>query len=180
MDLARWEDEVPLTLKRDALWRMRVYRLSLFLSDLGWPDVILLSQDRRTFSLSDQLNRALGSISSNVAEGYSRGSGRDRARFYEYALGSARESRDWYYKARYVLGPEVTQHRLALLSEVIRLLLTIIPCERSGALREEGAVIYDAAEALSMEGTPDGDLDRAPQANLTQFGIRNTHVPFEE
>ncbi len=39
----------------------------------------------------------VGSIRANIAEGYSRGTGKDRARFYEYALGSARESRDWYF-----------------------------------------------------------------------------------
>jgi four helix bundle protein len=50
--------------------------------------------------LSDQLYEAVGSVSANLAEGYSRGTGKDRARFYEYALGSARESRDWYFKAR--------------------------------------------------------------------------------
>ncbi|MFQ5594528.1 MAG: four helix bundle protein, partial [Anaerolineae bacterium] len=55
-------------------------------------------QDRQTLGLSDQLYRALVSISSNIAEGYSRGTGKGRAQFYEYALGSARESRDWYFK----------------------------------------------------------------------------------
>ena len=54
-------------------------------------------QDRRTIGLADQLYRSLGSIGANLAEGYSRGTGKDRAHFYEYALGSARESRDWYY-----------------------------------------------------------------------------------
>jgi four helix bundle protein len=86
--------------------------------------------------LADQLYRALGSISANLAEGYSRVSGRDRARFYEYALGSARESRDWYYKARHVLGQTVTSHRLALLTQIVRLLLTMIPQQRARSIRE--------------------------------------------
>lgn len=68
-------------------------------------------QDQRTRSLSDQLYWALGSVSANVAEGYGRGTAKDRAHFYEYALGSARESRDWYYKARHVLGNAVVEHR---------------------------------------------------------------------
>jgi four helix bundle protein len=72
--------------------------------------------DRRTFGVSDQPYRALGSVSANLAKGYSRGTGRDRARFYEYALGPARESRDWYYKARHILGDEVTEHRLDFLT----------------------------------------------------------------
>jgi len=45
-------------------------------------------KDRRTLGLSDQLYRSLGSISANLAEGYSRGTGKDRAHFYEYALSS--------------------------------------------------------------------------------------------
>ena len=102
-----WERDVPDTIKKDSLWNMVAYRLALFASDLGWHDVTKLMQDRRTIKLSDQLYRALGSISANLAEGYSRGTGKDRARFYEYALGSARESRDWYYKGRYILGEAV-------------------------------------------------------------------------
>ena len=92
--------------------------------------------DKRTLALSNQLYRALGSISANLAEGYSRGTGKDRARFYEYALGSARESRDWYYKGRHILGPAVTAHRLSLLTHIIRLLLTMVPEQRQGTLRE--------------------------------------------
>ncbi|RMF35469.1 MAG: four helix bundle protein [Chloroflexi bacterium] len=115
---------------------MQAYRRALFLGDLGWRDVTRLMGDRRTRALADQLYRAVGSISANLAEGYSRGTGRDRARFYEYALGSARESRDWYFKARYVLGDEILEHRLTLLSEIIRLLLTMIPQQRGRLLRE--------------------------------------------
>lgn len=95
---------------------MEAYRLGLFAADVGWHDATKLIRDKRTLELSDQLYQALGSISANLAEGYSRGTGRDRARFYEYALGSARESRDWYYKGRHILGPAVTTHRLSLLT----------------------------------------------------------------
>lgn len=87
--------------------------------------------------MSDQLYRSLGSISANLAEGYSRGTGKDRARFYEYALGSARESRDWYSKGRHILGEVVTEHRLQLLVEIIRLLLTMTSQQKGYLLREE-------------------------------------------
>jgi len=83
------------------------------------------------------LYEALGSISANLAEGYSRGTGKDRARFYEYALGSARESRDWYFKARHVLGETVFPHRLQLLTRMIQLLLTMIPQQRGRVLQEQ-------------------------------------------
>ena len=116
---------------------MEVYRLSLFAADIGWQDVVALTQDRRTLGLADQLNRALGSISANIAEGYSRSSMKDQARFYEYALGSARESRDWYYKARYVLDETTVGNRLELLTRVIRLLLVIFPHQRGYVVRED-------------------------------------------
>ena len=88
---------------------------------IGWYDATKLMQDKRTLDLSDQLYRALGSISANLAEGYSRGTGKDRARFYEYALGSARESRDWYYKSRLCPRPRCDNHRIRLLTRIIQL-----------------------------------------------------------
>ncbi len=139
MKYGDWEKEVPATLRDDALWKMKVYRYSLFLSDICWHDVSKLSKDVRTKSLSNQLYRAMGSVSANLEEGYSKKSGRDRARFYEYSLGSARESRGWYYRARHVLGEEVSTHRISLLSEVIKMLLKIVPEERSMKVCEEGS-----------------------------------------
>lgn len=136
MNLAKWIEEVPDVIRHDSLWKVEAYRLALFAVDIGWHDVTKLMQDKRTIGLADDLYRALGSSSANVAEGYSRGTGKDRARFYEYALGSARESRDWYYKARHILGPEVEAHRLQLATEIIRLLLTMIPDQRGSTLRE--------------------------------------------
>jgi len=131
-----WEKSVPSEITGDALWKLDAYRLALFAARLGFRDVTRLVGDRRMQGLSDQLYRALGSISANIAEGYSRGTGRDRAHFYEYALGSARESRDWYYKAGDLLGDRVTSHRLGLLTQIIRLLLTMVPNQRGHALRE--------------------------------------------
>jgi hypothetical protein len=49
---------------------------------------------------------------------------------YEYALGSTRESRHWYYQGRHVLSEKVAEHRINLLAEIARLLLSIIPQER--------------------------------------------------
>ncbi|HET6262583.1 MAG TPA: four helix bundle protein, partial [Chloroflexia bacterium] len=57
--------------------------------------------------------------------------------FYEYALGSAREARDWYYKARYILNDDVTTHRVNYLSEIIRLLLVMVPDQRGRVLKED-------------------------------------------
>lgn len=145
MTFESWKEGVPSETRDDPLWGMRVYRLSLFASDVSWRDAGTLRDEERTQSLADQLYRAVGSIGSNVAEGYSRGTGQDRARFYEYALGSARESRDWYFKGRFVLGEDVAQHRLSFMTEIIRLLLTIIPQQRGGEIREPD-LPYDASD----------------------------------
>jgi four helix bundle protein len=134
---------VPREIKDDALWQMMLYRQALFLGEMVWFDVCKLVDDRRTMRLSDQLYRAIGSISANIAEGYSRASRKDQARFYEYGLGSARESRDWYYKGRHVLGKPVAGHRLGLLVHIIRQLLTLVPSTRGRKLAEEPTP-YDA------------------------------------
>ena len=164
MNYEEWVATVAEEIKADSLWKMTAYRLALFLGDLGWYDTAVLVRNRRMLSLSDQLYRALGSISANLAEGYSRGTGKDRARFYEYALGSARESRDWYFKARHVLGEVVFQHRLQLLTRVIQPLLIMIPQQRNRVLREQSETYQFAREhdetlnAL-LQDVPLPDLD---------------------
>jgi len=138
-----WERTVSAAITGDSLWKMEAYRLSLFAGDLAWEDATKLMRDRRTRGLSDQLYRAVGSVSANIGEGYSRGTGRDRSRFYSYALGSGREGRDWYYKGRHVLGESVTNHRLDLMTQIIRILLVMIPNQRGESLREGEAVYGD-------------------------------------
>jgi len=144
----QWKSSVPDDIRKDVLWRMNVYQFALFAGDIAWFDVSKLMQDVRTRSLSEQLYRAVGSISANIAEGYSRGSGKDRARFYTYALGSARESRDWYHKSRPILGEKVVEHRIHLLTEIIRLLLTIIQRQRSTASFQEPPPEYRTSTSL--------------------------------
>ena len=139
MNFEEWQHGVPEAIRGDALWKMEAYRLALFAADIAWVDVSALTKDRRTLGLSDQLYRAVGSIGANLAEGFSRGTGRDRARFYEYSLGSAREARDWYYKGRHVLGEAVSLHRLQFLTQTIRLLLKMVPDQRGYKVAEEKA-----------------------------------------
>jgi four helix bundle protein len=137
MTYNEWIKTVPQAITGDPLWRMEAYRLALFAADLAWPDVTKLIQDKRTIGLADQLYRSVGGVSGDIAEGYSRQSGKDQARFYEYALGSAREGRNWYYEGRHILGEAVSTHRLKLLTEIIRLLLTMIPNERGYKMHED-------------------------------------------
>lgn len=136
MNHSEWNTTVPPEIRQDALWNQEVYRLALFASDLGWSDTTKLFRDGRTAKLSAQLFDSVGSIGANISEGYSRGYQKDRARFYEYALGSARESRIWYFDARYVLGDEVTQHPIRLHTHIIRLLLKMLPATRGYTLHD--------------------------------------------
>ena len=143
-----WIKSIPADIRGDPLWRIEAYRLALFAGDLGWHDVSKLMRDKRTLDLSSQLYSAIGSIGANTSEGYSRASGKDRARFYEYALGSARESRGWYYNGRYVLGQTVAEHRIRLMTQIIRLMLIMVPDQRGSTLHEESAS-YGALSKLS-------------------------------
>ena len=152
MDYEKWEHSVPGEIRDDSLWKVKVYRLGMFIGDVGWQDVSRLYNDRRTRDLSNQLYHALGSISTNIAEGYSRSSGRDKARFYEYALGSARESRDWYFKSRDVIGEDIVAHRINILTQIIRLLIKMIPQQRNRSIAEDYAH-YD--DDVTQEQIPD-------------------------
>jgi len=126
-----WEKSVPAVIRSDSLWRVEAYRLALFLSDLAWEDATTLLSDERTRGIANQLFRAAGNISANISEGYSRHTGKQRALYYEYALGSVRETRDSYYKGRHALAKAVTSHRLELSTSIIRLALTMTAHERS-------------------------------------------------
>ena len=139
MKYAEWLGAVPTEITKDPIWKLEVYRLALFADDISWHDVLALSKERLMWSVADQLHRALGSISANLTEGYSRSKGLDRARFFEISLGSARESRDWYYKSRHVISDEVIKHRMGLTTHIIAMLTPMIQHQRTNAIREEQA-----------------------------------------
>ena len=129
---------VAAATSNDPLFRMRAYQIARDLLGAAWLDAKALSEDPVTQKMSGQLYAAIGSISANIGEGYSRSTGIDRARIFEYALGSVRESMSWYEAARPVLG-NVVLTRLNDLEEIRRLLLAIIPRERArrGKLSKE-------------------------------------------
>jgi four helix bundle protein len=125
-----WVRKVPGEVKDDPVWNVEAYRLSLFLSDLAWTDMLRLLKDRRGRNIADQLFRASSGISANVEEGYSRSTCMDRARFFEFGLGSARESRGWYFKGRDCFGERVVEHRLQLTTQIVALLTAMTDRER--------------------------------------------------
>ena len=131
MSAHRLPSTSPVIGAGDPLYRMTVYRLALTLSAAAWNDAVNLHRCPITRKVAGQLYGAAGSIRANLSEGYSRASGADRARLFEYALGSARECRDWYDLGRPVLGDQLVSERDATLVHIVRILLAIIPRERS-------------------------------------------------
>ena len=154
MNYVDWVKTVPVQIREDPLWNQEAHRLALFAADLGWHDTTKLFRDGRTLKLAAQLFDAAGSVGANISEGYSRGYQKDRARFYEYALGSARESRTWYFDGRHVLGEIVADHRIRLHTQIIRLLLKMIPLTRGYALHEgdSGDILVESDQLEPLSG----------------------------
>ncbi|HKR09013.1 MAG TPA: four helix bundle protein [Gemmatimonadaceae bacterium] len=126
----------PATLDRDdPLSRMTAVTLAREVIAVSWEDAEKLRTNQITEKIAGQLYASLGSILANLGEGYSRSSGKDRAKIFEYALGSVRESMMWYRTSTRVLGQEVVDERLVKLEQIRRLLLAIIPRERGKLVR---------------------------------------------
>jgi four helix bundle protein len=125
-----WELTVGPIIRADPLWRMKAYRLALFLTAMVARDVVALEKRRGTDALIPQLSLAAASIGANIAEGYSRATGKDRARFFEYALGSTRESRHFYLAASTAFTPDELDARVEVLAEITRLLVAMVRSQR--------------------------------------------------
>jgi len=151
MNYSEWLGTVPPEITGDPIWKLEVYRLALFVGDIGWNDALAISKNNLMWSVADQLHRSLGSISADLTEGYSRSKGLDRARFFEISLGSARESRDWYYKARHVVSASVIQHRMSLVTHIIGMLTPMIQHQRKNAIREARAEYNPQSSAYSLD-----------------------------
>ena len=131
MTYEEWEAGVHERVKREPVWQFLGYRKALFFYDLAWQDCERLMRDRRGRAVAGQLIESAGSISANVEEGHGRGYGKQRDWFFRVSIGSARESKGWYWRSRHLLPPEVLDHRLALADEVIALLVTELARQRS-------------------------------------------------
>jgi len=111
----------------DPLGKVQAYQLAMTATRLARSDARALGRDVLTREAGGQLLRATASIAANIAEGYSRGTPADRRKFFEYALGSVRESLVWYETAD-ISEREEREQRLV---SIRRLLLTMIRNSRA-------------------------------------------------
>ncbi len=118
-----WEACVPQSLRDDPMWKFHAYRVALYLLDLAGSDARSL-RTRRSFPFqTDQLLRAVASVSANVAEGFGRNSAADRSRCFGIALGSLRESVTWYRAIQDELPVEIVELRFEQLTELRKILI---------------------------------------------------------
>jgi four helix bundle protein len=125
-----WLTALPKSIRQDPLCEYIACQKALFLSDLAWFDCERMLKDVRGRVIAGQLHAAACSISANIEEGYSKGFGLDYARYLTIALGSARETRGWYWRGRRFVTSQVLEHRFSVLDEIIALLKTTIPQQR--------------------------------------------------
>jgi four helix bundle protein len=126
-----WEQSLSTDERGDPIWGLDVYRLSRFALDLAREDARRYDKALPRES-RDQLVTAVASVAANIAEGYSRPSSADRARFYSYALGSLREAVVWYSSLRDHLDAQLAVERIALLARLRRLLFGLLKAAQHG------------------------------------------------
>ena len=145
-DFDDWVRRLPDCVTSDSLWKVTAYKQALYARRCAWPDSVNIARHRLGEPIGRQLYRAVASIGANIADGWSRTTGLDRARFFEYALSSAREAIVWYLAAAPVLQPLLTRQRLSQLAQLRRLLLVMIQTER----RRRGRVTRSSNEDRSQ------------------------------
>lgn len=111
---------------KDPLDDVIFYRKALELYDLCWHDTEFMMKDIRGREITKQLINSVGSISANIEEGYGRGFGKEYPQFLRIARGSARESKGWYKKSKFLLEGKVIEERTSLLDEIIAMLVKTI------------------------------------------------------
>ena len=128
----KWEQNIPQTIKNEKTWSFWGYRKALYLYDLAWNDCDILSKDYRGRILSHQLIRSVSSISANIEEGQGRGYyGKERQQYLRYAIGSARETKGWYFRCRTLFNPIINSDRFKLLDEIIGYLVKELSYQKS-------------------------------------------------
>lgn len=106
----------------DKLDNVKFYQMSLQLWNECWKDTDLMMRDLRGREMVKQLIRSVGSISANIEEGYGRGNQREYPHFLKIPRGSARESRGWYIKSKFLLDEKLIEKRSQILNEISAML----------------------------------------------------------
>lgn len=130
MTYDEWEKSLPEIVRNDANFRVQAFRLASFVSACAELDTRHVVRDPRFVKSAAQLCDASGSISANIADGYPRRSGADRARFFEYALTSTAEVKARYLHTRVPLPAGTIEARYPVLTSITRLLKTMIRSSR--------------------------------------------------
>lgn len=111
---------------RDRVEQFEVYLKAIKLFDDFIEDSEWLLKDIRGREIAKQMTRSVGSISANIEEGYGRGFGKELAYFLRIARGSARESRGWYLRSKWIMPKEIIPERIKQLDIIICMLVSAI------------------------------------------------------
>lgn len=111
---------------KDRLEEFTAYTLSLEIWDEYWSDSEVLIKDVRGKEIVSQLTRSTGSISANIEEGYGRNFSKEFPQFLRYSRGSARETKGWYKKSKFLLNEEAIKARIEKLDSIIAILTKTI------------------------------------------------------
>ena len=126
-----WERGVPIDIRTDPIWSLRVYRVALYVAELASHDARRLVTNPVTEGIAGRLVASTVSIGAQIASGYSRMGKKDRVPSYEMALGAAREARDWYLQSRIELGENAANARIATLTAIAKVLVVLIDRSRA-------------------------------------------------
>ena len=102
------------------------YAKALELFDFVVADMALLSRHRECSQLAAQQLDSADSISSNIEEGYGRGSKKEYCPFLVISRGSAQETAGRYLRLRHWLPVGLPEIRIALCDEIIGILTASI------------------------------------------------------
>ena len=122
-DFRAWEARATPSQRGDPVWRFHAYRVALFVLERAGHDIQTLRQRHAFPDQTDQLLRAVASISANISEGLGRQSSAERSRFFGFALGSLRETLTWYHAVAPELPAELVEVRCEQLTELRKLLI---------------------------------------------------------
>ena len=100
------------------LENLRFYNKAMALYDQCWNDCDILMKDFRGKEVAAQLIRSVGSVAANIEEGYGRGYGKEYPRYLRISRGSAKESRGWYLRSKFLLPAELIDERIKTLDEI--------------------------------------------------------------